>query len=51
MIAVRKYFKGCHVEEQLELFYKFPRGETKTNEWRKKTSGRQVSNSVKDKTF
>lgn len=36
MIAVRKYFKGCHVEEQLELFYKFPRGETKTNEWEKK---------------
>lgn len=36
MIAVRKYFKGCHVEEQLELFYKFPRDETKTNEWEKK---------------
>lgn len=35
MIAVCKYFKGCHVEEQLELFYKFPRGETKTNEWGK----------------
>lgn len=36
MIAVHKYFKGCLVEEQLELFYKFPRGETKTNEWRRK---------------
>lgn len=53
MIAVHKYFKGCHVEEQLELLYKFPRGDTKTNEWRrkKKTLGRQIFNSVKDKTF
>lgn len=35
MIAVYKHFKGCHVEEQLELFYTSPKGETKTNGWKK----------------
>lgn len=34
MIAVYKYFKGCHVEEQLELFFTSPKGETKTNGWK-----------------
>lgn len=34
MIADYKDFKGCHVEEQLELFYTSPKGETKTNGWK-----------------
>lgn len=34
MVAVYKYIKGCHVEEQLKLFYKSPKGEIKTNGWK-----------------
>lgn len=34
MIALYKYFKGCHVEEQLELFYTCPKGKTQTNGWK-----------------
>lgn len=49
MIAVHQYFKGCHTEEQLELFYTLPRGETKTNKW--KTFKETDFNSVKNKTF
>lgn len=34
MIAIYKYFRGCHVEEQLELIYITPKGKTKTNGWK-----------------
>ena len=34
MIAVYKYFKGCHMEEQLEFFYTSQKNETKTNGWK-----------------
>lgn len=34
MKAIYKYFNGCHVEEQFELFFTSPKGETKTNGWK-----------------
>ena len=49
MIAVYKYFKGYHVEEQLELFYTSQKSETKTSGG--KTSGRQIFNSIKGQSI
>lgn len=48
MVAVYKYIKGYHVEEQLKLFSKSSNGEIKTNGWKNfKETGFQFSKQVK----